>query len=207
MNSGVENLNNEELLSLLLEIGTKDMSVKTVSLNLIKYVKNIQNLKNITYQELLKIKGIGTAKACKILAVIELSKRMNHNFINNTKLSSPDLVYNYFKTILINKKQEYFYCLYLDNSKKIIENKLIYIGTINQSVIHPREIFKVAYQLSASSIILVHNHPSGNLTPSDNDLITTSGLVKVGELLGIKIVDHIIISSEGYYSFIENGKV
>ena len=183
------------------------MSVKTVSLNLIKYIKNIQNLKDITYQELLTVKGIGNAKACKILAMIELSKRMNYSFINNTKLSSPDLVYDYFKSILLDKKQEYFYCIYLDNSKKVLENKLIFIGTINESVVHPREIFKLAYQLSASSIILVHNHPSGNLIPSNNDLLTTSNLVKVGNLLGIKIVDHIIISNNGYYSFLEHAQI
>lgn len=194
-------------MSILLETGTKDMSVKLVSLNLIKYVGSIQNLKDITYQELLKVKGIGVAKACKILAMIELSKRMNYSSINNLKLSSPDLVYNYFKPILIDKKQEHFYCIYLDNSKKVLENRLIFIGTINTSVVHPREIFKLAYQLSASSIILVHNHPSGNLTPSDNDLLTTSNLVKVGNLLGIKIVDHIIISNNGYYSFIEHAQI
>ena len=176
-----------------------------VSLNLIKYVKNINNLKYITYHELLKIKGIGNAKACKILAMIELSKRMNSNVINNIKLSSPDLVYNYFINMLEDKKQEYFYCIYLDNSKKVIDNKLIYIGTINESMVHPREIFKEAYKLSASSIIFVHNHPSGNLKPSNNDLITTSNLKKIGEILGIKIVDHIIVSKEGYYSFIEHG--
>ena len=192
---------------MILETGTKDMSVKTVSLNLIKYIKNIKNLKDITYQELLTVKGIGNAKACKILAMIELSKRMNYSFINNIKLSSPDLVYNYFKSVLLDKKQEYFYCIYLDNSKKVLENKLIFIGTINESVVHPREIFKLAYQLSASSIILVHNHPSGNLIPSNNDLLTTSNLVKVGNLLGIKIVDHIIISNNGYYSFLEHAQI
>ena len=207
INNGVENLNNEELLSLLLETGTKDLSVKQVSLNLIKYVKNINNLKNITYQELLKIKGIGSAKACKILAMLELSKRINYNVINNTKLSSPDLVYNYFKNILEDKKQEYFYCIYLDNSKRVIDNKLVFIGTINESMVHPREVFSEAYKLSASSIICVHNHPSGSLKPSNNDLITTSNLKKIGELLGIKIVDHVIITNNGYYSFIEHGDI
>lgn len=207
INNGVENLNNEELLSLLLETGTKDLSVKMVSLNLIKYVKNINNLKNITYQELLKIKGIGSAKACKILAMLELSKRINYNVINNTKLSSPDLVYNYFKNILEDKKQEYFYCIYLDNSKRVIDNKLVFIGTINESMVHPREVFSEAYKLSASSIICVHNHPSGSLKPSNNDLITTSNLKKIGELLGIKIVDHVIITNNGYYSFIEHGDI
>ena len=183
------------------------MSVKTVSLNLIKYTKNITNLKNITYQELLNIKGIGNAKACKILSMIELSKRMNSILINNIKLNKPEIVYDYFRNILLDKKQEYFYCVYLDNSKIVLDNKLIFIGTINESMIHPREIFKVAYQLSASSIICVHNHPSGNLLPSNNDLIKTNNLKQVGNLLGIKIVDHIIITNNGYYSFLEHGEI
>ena len=139
--------------------------------------------------------------------MIELSKRMNSCYINDTKLTKPDLVYSYFKNILKDKKQEYFYCIYLDNSKKVLENKLLYIGTINESIIHPREIFKIAYQLSASSIICVHNHPSGNLNPSDKDIQTTVNLKKIGELLGIKIVDHIIITNNGYYSFIEHGNI
>ena len=207
LNTGVESLSNEELLSVLLQTGTKKLSVKSVSLDLLKYVKNINNLKNITYQELVNIKGIGSAKACKILSMIELSKRMNSNFINNIKLSKPELVYDYFKNILGDKKQEHFYCIYLDNSKKVLENKLIFIGTINESIIHPREIFKIAYQLSASSIICVHNHPSGNLEPSNQDIITTNNLKQIGGLLGIKIVDHIIITNNGYYSFIEHGNI
>ena len=132
---------------------------------------------------------------------------MNYNFINNIKLSSPDIVFNYFKTILEDKKQEYFYCVYLDTSKKVIENKLMFIGTINESMIHPREIFKEAYKLSASSIILLHNHPSGNINPSNNDKITTLNLKKIGEFLGIKIVDHIIITNDKYYSFLEHGEI
>lgn len=207
INCGVESLSNEELLSLLLESGIKDISVKAVSLNLLKYVENIQNLKNITYQELVNIKGIGKAKACIILSAIELSRRMNTNYINNLKLIKPDIVVDYFKNIIGDKKQECFYCVYLDNSKKIIENKLIFMGTINESIVHPREIFKTAYKLSATSIICVHNHPSGNINPSKNDILVTENLIKIGVLLGISIVDHIIISNNNYYSFKENGQI
>lgn len=207
INYGVDKLSNEELISLLLESGTKNISVKNISMELLKYVKNINNLKNITYQELTSIKGIGKAKACKILGMIELSKRMNMININNIKLNTPMLVYEYFKNILCDKKQEYFYCVYLDNSKKVLEIQLLFIGTVNESIVHPREIFKKAYQVSASSIICVHNHPSGNLKPSDNDLILTQNLQKIGVLLGIKIVDHIIVTDNNYYSFIENGLI
>lgn len=207
ISNGVENLNNEELLSLILKSGTKDMSVKTVSLNLIKYVKNITNLKNISLQELLSIKGIGMSKACSILALIELNKRMNEVNISNIKLITPDIVFDYFKNKIGDKNQECFYCIYLDSSKKVLETKLIFMGTINESIIHPREIFKIAYQVSATSIICIHNHPSGNITPSKNDIVVTENLVKVGMLMGINIIDHIIISKNDYYSFKENGKI
>ena len=102
--------------------------------------------------------------------------------LNNLKLTSPDIVFEYFKDKLSDKKQEYFYTLYLDNNKKIISEKLHYIGTINHSLIHPREIYKEAYLCSASSIILIHNHPSGNITPSKEDISITNNLKEIGKL-------------------------
>ena len=147
------------------------------------------------------------AKAATIISCIELSKRMNKKIetLNNLKLTSPDIVFEYFKDKLSDKKNEYFYTLYLDNNKKIISEKLHYIGTINHSLIHPREIYKEAYLCSASSIILIHNHPSGNITPSKEDISITNNLKEIGKLFGIEIVDHIIIGNYNYFSFIENG--
>lgn len=137
------------------------------------------------------------------MASIELGKRINREIDNlkSIKLNSTKLVYEYYKPILGEKKQEYFYCVYLDNSKKIIKDKLLFIGTINYSVVHPREVFKEAYMLSASSIICVHNHPTGNVLPSKQDLDITKNLIAVGNLLGIKIVDHVIVGKDNYYSF------
>ncbi len=103
------------------------------------------------------------------------------------------------------KLQEHFYCVYLDTKNKIIKDKLLFIGTINQSLVHPREVFKEAYLLSASSIICVHNHPSGNVNPSNNDIVITKQLREVGLLLGINVLDHIIIGKDKYYSFNDNG--
>jgi len=205
--NGVESLSNIELISLLLKSGTKNLSVEEVSLNLLNYIKEIQNLKYITLQELNQIKGIGNAKACLILGMIELSKRMNEVNINNIKLINPKIVFDYFKNKIGDKKQECFYCIYLDNSKKILEIKLLFIGTINESLVHPREIFKIAYQVSASSIICIHNHPSGNINPSKNDILITNNLVNISSLMGINIIDHIIITKENYFSFKENGKI
>lgn len=209
MNLGVEYLSNEDLLAIILKVGTKEMSAKDLSSILISNVGDIKNLKDYNLFKLKSIKGIGNAKACLILAVIELSKRMNKeiNSINNIKFTNCEIVYKYYKNILEDKKQEYFYCIYLDNSKKIIKDKLLYIGTINYSVVHPREVFKEAYLLSASAIICVHNHPSGNVLPSRPDLELTKNLISAGNLLGIKVLDHIIIGNNNYYSFLENNDI
>lgn len=209
INNGVDKLNNEELLALLLKTGTKNMSAKNLSNLILKKIGNIKNLKNITYNDLLKIDGIGSAKACDILAAIELGKRINKEVvsINNLKITSTEMVYKYYKDIIGDKKQEYFYCIYLDNNKKIIKDKLLFIGTINYSIVHPREVFKEAYLLSASSIICVHNHPSGNLEPSNEDINLTNRLKEIGNLLGINVIDHVIITYDSYYSFYENNNI
>lgn len=207
ISNGVEYLNNEELLSILLKCGTKDLSVKELANNILKQIDNINNLKDINYQNLIKIKGIGKAKACEILASIELGKRINNkiNNINQIKIYSSESIFNYYKDKLSDKLQEHFYCVYLDTKNYIIKDKLLFIGTINQSLVHPREVFKEAYLLSATSIICIHNHPSGNVNPSNNDIIITKQLKEVGKLLGINVLDHLIIGKDTYYSFNDNG--
>ena len=194
-------------MSILLKCGTKDLSVKELANNILKQIDSISNLKDINYENLIKIKGIGKAKACEVLASIELGKRINNkiNNINQIKIYSSQSIFDYYKDKLSDKKQEYFYCVYLDTKNHIIKDKLLFIGTINQSLVHPREVFKEAYLLSASSIICIHNHPSGNINPSNNDIIITKQLKEVGLLLGINVLDHIIIGNDNYYSFNDNG--
>ncbi len=209
INKGVEYLSNEDLLAILLKTGTKDYSVKTLASNILKQIENINNLKDINLESLIKIKGIGKAKACEILAAIELGKRLNQKIdnLNQIKVYSSSSIYEYYQAKLGDKLQEYFYCVYLDTKNHIIKDKLLFIGTINESLIHPREIFKEAYLLSASSIICVHNHPSGNINPSNNDIIMTKQLIEVGKILGIKVLDHIIIGKDNYFSFNDNNLV
>lgn len=206
---GVENLNNEELISILLKTGSKDLSAKDLANNLLKEVGSIYKLKDVNYSMLRKIKGIGDAKACSILTAIELGKRirLENNSLNNMKITNSSIVFEYFNNLFIDKKQEYFYCVYLDNSKKVLDVKMLFIGTINGSLVHPREVFKEALLLSASSIICIHNHPSGNIFPSKDDINITNRLVEIGLLVGIKIIDHIIIGQNNYYSFMENGNI
>lgn len=202
---GKENISNEELLSIILNTGTKNKSVKDISNLILSKINDITDLKDITLNSLKQIDGIGEVKAIKILASIELGKRvyLDNNLVN-IKMDTPEKIYNYMKGEVEGKNQEYFYAIYLDSKKNLIDKKLLFIGTLNKSIVHPREIFKYAYLLSASSIICVHNHPSGDTIPSKEDLNLTKALVEIGKIQGINIIDHIIIG-KNYYSLYQNG--
>ncbi len=206
VNYGCSVMSNEELLAVIIGSGTNNMSVKELALNVLNKFDKINDLKIVSYDELIKIKGIGCAKACQILACIELGKRIYSKYenIKEIKVTSALEIYEYYKYLCV-KKQEHFFCVYLDNKNKIISEKLLYIGTINESLIHPRDIFKEAYLNSAVSFICVHNHPSGEVTPSSNDIQFTNMLIETSNYLGIRLLDHIIIGN-GYYSFAEDGK-
>lgn len=202
---GVNNISNEDLLSIIIKTGTKNQSVKTLSLKILNEFKGIEGLKNITISNLSKIKGIGIVKAVEIIAAIELGKRVYYNKnIEEIDFSNTRKVYEYFKNILINEQQENFYAVYLNTKNKVISYKLLFKGTINKSCVHPREIFKLAFLESAYSIIVLHNHPSGEVTPSKEDIEVTTSLIKIGKLVGIPVLDHIIIGKNNYYSFYEN---
>lgn len=204
---GVNNLSNNELISILLNTGTKNSSVKELADNILKELNDITQLKDLSLNSLKKIKGIGEIKAITLISALELGKRVYYEKnMQKIKMNSAGIIYDYIKSDLIGKKQEYFYCLYLDTKKNLIEKKLLFIGTINRSIVHPREIFKYAYLLSASSIVCIHNHPSGDPLPSIEDINLTKSLVKIGKIQGIEIIDHIIIGNN-YYSFFENGDI
>ena len=202
---GASNLSNEELISIILKTGTKGKNVKDLSLNVLSEFKELSNLQNATINKLIKINGIGKVKAIELLASLELGKRV---YYKKTKediiLNNTQKVYDYFKDIFYGETQENFYAVYLDTKNRIISYKLLFKGTINHSIVHPREVFKYALYDSATSIIVMHNHPSGDTTPSKPDIELTNNLLKAGELLGIPVLDHIIISEYSYYSFYEN---
>ena len=206
---GENNLSNEELLMIILKTGIRGLSVKEVSLNLLKECGELSNLKSMTLNRLMKIKGIGRVKAIELMAIIELSKRMNEVISIGDVIycTNPNNIINYFNYLFKDKKQEEFYVLYLDNKKKYIDKKKLFIGSINSSISHPREIFKEAYLLSASFLICIHNHPSGDASPSKEDIIITKKIKDIGELHGIYLVDHIIIGDNIYYSFYEDNNI
>lgn len=203
---GVESLSNEELLSIILKTGTKDRSVKSLAMDLLNSIDNISELKNITVNKLLSIKGIGIVKAIEIISSIELGRRIYiDKKVMKKRLTNPRDIYLENKYLFLDKKQEYFYCLYLNNKNELIERRLLFMGTVNKSVVHPREVFKHAYLTSASSIICMHNHPSGDVIPSKDDLMFTKALVEVGRIQSIPVLDHIIAGNDNYYSFSDNG--
>ncbi len=206
---GSNNLSTDELLAIILKQGTKNKSAKEIGIDLLNSIEDISSLENITLNRLIEIPGIGRAQALTILATVELGKRIFKKKVSKdkVKLTESKDIYNYMKYLLENKDQEYFYCIYVNTKKEVIERKLLFMGTINRSMVHPREIFKYAYLNSASGIICVHNHPSGDVTPSKADIMLTRDLDEIGTTTGIPIVDHVIIGDNKYYSFIDDGKI
>lgn len=206
---GSENLSDEELISIILKTGTKGISVKEVSLKLLENVGDIRRLKDIGINTLMRINGIGRVKAIEIKAAIELGRRIyiENNKLNGVILNNSLKIYEYFKDLVGNKKQEYFYTVYVDTKGRYIDKKCLFVGTMNNSIVHPREIFKEAYLLSANGIICIHNHPSGDPTPSKEDVMITRKIKEIAMIHGIRLVDHLIVGVNSYYSFYEDNKL
>ena len=204
---GVNNLSNKELLAIILKTGTKELSVIDLAIEILKKY-DLYEMKNMSINKLKSIKGIGEVKAQELIAAIELGRRIystkKDNFLN---LKNAEEIYWATKDLFYNKKQELFYCLYFDVKQNLISKKLLFMGTINQSTIHPREIFKEAYLVSAASIVCLHNHPSNDITPSKADILLTENLIKTGQIQGIPVIDHIIVGESNYYSFYEHQEI
>lgn len=209
IHNGASALSLEELLAILIKTGTKDESAKMIASNILSRLKSVNDLEKLTLEDFVSIKGIGYTKAATLLAAIELSKRLKRGIetIKHLQITNAEIVYTYYHSLLQTRSQEHFYCLYLDSQKKVLESKLLFLGTLNYSMVHPREVFLEAYTNHAVSIICVHNHPSGNPNPSRQDIELTKRLVEIGSLMGISIDDHIIIGRNSYYSFFEEGKL
>ena len=203
---GVRNLSNEELLAIIIKNGTSGSSAKDLAITILQRVETVENLKNININTLYNIKVLCIVKKQELLVAIELGRRiyLNNSLKEEKKYINPKYIYQDNKYLFNGLKQEYFYCLYLDSKKKLIERKLLFMGTIDKSLIHPREVFKNAYLCSASSFICMHNHPSGDVIPSKADMSITKTLIEIGRIQGIDLLDHIIMSDDAYFSFYEN---
>ncbi|MDL2310834.1 DNA repair protein RadC [Peptostreptococcaceae bacterium OttesenSCG-928-C18] len=201
---GTESLSDEELLAIIIGTGTKENNAIDLSKDILFKIKSQANHMDISVNELTKIKGVGISKASRILASLELGRRLNiRKNIQEYKINSPSSVANIFMNELGHKLEENFYILLLDTKNKIISSEFISKGTLNTSLVHPREVFKQAIKKSANSIILIHNHPSGDIEPSDDDFLITERLIESGNILGIKVLDHLIIGDGQFLSFKE----
>ncbi|GAB4174066.1 MAG: DNA repair protein RadC [Calditrichia bacterium] len=204
---GAESLTNRELIAILLRTGNKNNGSALDLAHSILQQSNfsLTTLFNTPFEQITTIKGIGETKAITLMAVFELSKRMLREQLKPREIpfTNPELVYDYLKLDIQQLKVEEFRILTLTNANTLINSHTITKGIADGTMIHPREIFNIAIKDSASSIILVHNHPSGNLKPSREDLSITKKIVESGNILGIPVLDHLIISSKGYLSFKE----
>jgi|SRR3989339_76522 len=199
---GVEALSDSELLAIILRTGTKGESVIDMSNRLISEY-GLENLYQCTLKEIQKIKGMGEAKAMQILAISELNKRQSLAKKAIRKITCAKDVFDLYHERLKDKKQEHFIVLMLDTKNNIILEETIFIGTLDATLVHPREIFKPAVRNSASKIILVHNHPSGNPKPSNEDLKVFEKLIKSGEDLRINVLDSVIVGKNKFWSLKE----
>lgn len=197
---------NHELVAIILRTGSRQESVIELSKRILYKYDNLKALSNAPIKDLMKIKGIGTSKAIELLAAFELGKRViKENFNVQVKLHSPESIYLYLKDDLEMKMQEHFIALYLNTKGELVKKETLFIGSLNSSLIHPRELFKHAVLNSAATIIVSHNHPSGDPTPSQSDIDITKLLHKNSIMMDIELLDHIIIGKDRYYSFKEKG--
>jgi DNA repair protein RadC len=205
--NGVNNLSNAELLAILLGSGTRETSAVELSRQLLqKADNNLAELGKYSVAELTKIKGIGEAKAVSIVAAFEIGKRRCSTDISDrlTITSSKD-VYNYFHPILADLVHEEFWALYLNRSNKIIEKYKLSQGGVSGTVTDIRLLLKRAIELLASSLIVCHNHPSGNINPSENDTAITNKIKVAASQMDIRLLDHVIIANNSYFSFTDEG--
>lgn len=206
---GAEALSAQELLALILGRGFPGESVMVTAQRLLSKFGNIKAISEASLEELSKVRGMGLAKAAQIKAAFELGRRGEIELI---KFSQKPIEYSEDVVKIIakdlkDKKKEHCRAILLNSRNQVINVVEVSIGSLNANIVHPREVFKEAIRASAASIILIHNHPSGDLRPSNDDLELTKRLIKAGKLLGINVLDHIIISREGFLSFKRKGLI
>ncbi len=206
---GKEKLSNEELLSILLRTGVQGNSVSDLSKEILSKVEDIKDLKEIRLSTLKSIRGLGSTKAVTVLAALELGRRIYEESLpqNNVRLKTPLDVYRCFNSYIAHEKQENFMVILVDNHRRCISHQILFKGTLNTSLVHPREVFKCALLDTAAGIIVMHNHPSGDSSPSKADDDTTKSLLEAGSIIGIPLLDHIIVGNKSYYSYVEEGRI
>ncbi|WP_414697927.1 RadC family protein [Peptacetobacter sp. AB845] len=208
LKDGVKSLSNAELIAVLLRTGSKNKSVMELADELLKVDnEGIRFLKSASIEELCEIDGIGVSKASLIKAALELGVRIAESEVVRYQVKNPWDIYKYYMESMRYLKEEIFKTVLLNTKNEIITDIDVSHGTLNSSLVHPREVFKNAIKKSANKIILIHNHPSGNVEPSTEDINITNRLIECGKIIGIEIIDHIIIGDGIYFSFKESRKI
>lgn len=203
---GAGSLSNQELIAILLRTGTKSESVLVLANRILSSFDKIQDLKNVTIEELMAVKGVGQAKAVQLLAAAEIGKRLYQKHSEGRyTIRSPEDAAAYLMTDMSSLNQEHLVALFLNVKNEVLHKQTIFIGSLNASIVHPRDIFREAVKRSAASIIISHNHPSGNPSPSPEDIAVTKRLIEAGEIMGIETIDHIIIGDHQFVSLKEKG--
>jgi len=205
---GAEALSAQELLALVIGRGIPKKSVMNIAQELLARFGNVKAIGQATIEELSQIKGIGLAKAAQIKASFELGRREElEPELKNFDIKDPESVVKAIRASIKDKAKEHFKLILLNPRNKIIGISTISIGTLNASLVHPREVFKDAIMHTAASVVLAHNHPSGDPEPSEDDITITKRLIEAGKILGIEVMDHIIIAKNGFFSFKEKGLI
>lgn len=205
---GIEQLSNQELLALILRTGSSQRNVLELALDVLKHYPTLLDFKQTTLQELQQINGVGEVKALGVLATIELGKRLEQiETLSDMQITDVATVGRYLVKKMKDYRQEHLVALYLNTKNYLLRERVIFIGTLNESVAHPREIFHYAVRYSASKIIIAHNHPSGDVSPSPRDISFTKRLEQCGEMMGIQILDHLVIGKKEFLSFRQIGRL
>jgi len=205
---GAEHLSEAELLALIIRTGDPSTRQSAVDIGrrMIQEFGSLRNLASATVTEICRVKGTGPAKAAAIKASLEIAARLNTDrLMNGERFTSPEQVYRHYHYRFRDRRKEYFMALLLDGKNRVLREVRISEGSLNQSIVHPREVFSPAVRESAAAIILVHNHPSGDPAPSREDREITRRLKEAGELMGVSVLDHIIIGDNGFVSFTAQG--
>ena len=203
--NGFDKLSDTELLALIIESGTRNNSAFELAMKILSMCGSLQQLPHVLFSELTSLPGIKNARALRILACVELAKRMKSLDVKTTYIGHSKDVFYYLENRMMYEKQENFIALYLDAKHHIIREKILFLGSLEASLVHPREVFKEALHISASCMIVAHNHPSGDPSPSKADIEITKILYDTGKIMQIPILDHVIIGKKSYFSFREAG--
>lgn len=205
---GIESLSNRELLAILIRSGTKNKSALDIAEEVLNEIGDIHRLFSIDLNKLEKIKGISKLKVLELSCICELSKRIALSKVKTkTIISDAKILGDWLNQYIGHLEQEHFVVVFLDVKNQIIAHKTIFIGSLSASIVHPREVFKEAMRSSAHSIIIAHNHPSGDIDYSQADLEITKKLINVGKMCGINVIDHVIVGKNRVFSFREHGVV